>query len=127
MSFKVSLYLLILFFQNYLFAGLAPETLIQTPTGLVCLQKLAIDSLVVSAVSKSLITGLGQSTNQILHVKYASCQKHLKIILKQDSLLVSYNQRFYVPAKHNWLAACDLRTGDCLLDIHGNWVAIKKL
>ena len=116
-------------FLGFLFSpdvhsALAESTQILTPTGLLSIQHLEKDSVVVSADETSNLL-LNQSVI-VETEQYSSCELY-QLTLGQDVISCSASQQFYAQNKQQFVHASGLEIGDRLLCADGSTVLCENV
>lgn len=118
MYLPASLMLFGLSFNATINAGIWPDTLVKTTTGYGAIQSLKNNDPIIS------FDGVKAVPDQVRHVWSVIHASGIKISFKDDAILVSPQQRFYLPVGNKWVAAVNLRRGDYLLNAAGYKVEI---
>lgn len=123
MKLKKNVFLVIfLLLRQIVFCGFSPETLVRTCEGYAPIEQLGVGDNVVSSDLQG--NHLEKKITQKQCNKQENC---LCLIIGQEEIVTSQNQKFFLAGECIWKSAKDLRVGDILLDGNDDGVEINEI
>lgn len=123
-TYKPIIFLLCFFFNDLIYSeGFIGGTLIKTNKGFVPIEQLKSDDKILSYCFKD---NTYKETRISLGCKW-SVKKYLQIVVNGEAINVTYDHKFYLPAKMKWVKAKKLKVGDNLLSGSGLSTIIQEI
>lgn len=122
MKYLYALYSILLLISNTILGGFCSDTCIKTPTGYMAIKHIQVnDRVECFSLAKKI-------TRSVIHTR-SSIQKSCRCIVlpHQQKLIVSHDQKFYVPAVQAWKIARYLEPGEYLSNNKNELIQIQEV
>jgi hypothetical protein len=104
--------------QNIQCDGFAIDTLIITPQGLIKIQDLQRNDIVL---------GINNELSIVIHISCQKVSEYLEIKTDQDVIYAGIKQKFYLTCLDNWITAGELKIGDQILSLSNTNSVVRDI